>query len=71
MSPMPSQMAAPHEADKAGDKVSPQDIIPHIVLNGTGKDYPSATELLKGSTLPPLDEVWLSSDSCFCSLYNM
>lgn len=67
MSPMPSQMAALPESDKAGDKVSPQDIIPHIVLNGTGKDYPSATELLKGSTLPPLDEVWLASFFCFRS----
>ncbi|XP_076588631.1 hydrocephalus-inducing protein homolog [Chaetodon auriga] len=57
MSPMPSQMAARAEAGKTGDKVSPQDIIPHIVLNVTGKDYPSATELLKGRTLPPLDEV--------------
>ncbi|XP_049928998.1 hydrocephalus-inducing protein homolog isoform X2 [Epinephelus moara] len=53
MSPMPSQTSAPSEADK----VSPQDIIPHIVLNLTGKDYPSASELLKGSTLPPLVEV--------------
>ncbi|TDH09205.1 hypothetical protein EPR50_G00084380 [Perca flavescens] len=61
MSPMPSQIAAPAESDKGGGKVSPQDnpqdFIPHIVLNVTGKDYPSATELLKGSTLPPLVEV--------------
>ncbi|XP_045894223.1 hydrocephalus-inducing protein homolog [Micropterus dolomieu] len=56
LSPLPSQMAAPPEADKAGDKVYPQDI-PHIVLNVTGKDYPSATELLSSSVLPPLDEV--------------
>ncbi|XP_022605572.1 hydrocephalus-inducing protein homolog [Seriola dumerili] len=52
-SPMPSQMTAPADTDK----VSPQDIIPLIVLNVTEKDYPSPTELLKGSTLPPLDEV--------------
>lgn len=62
MSPMPSQIAVPAESDKGGGKVSPQnnpqDFIPHIVLNVTGKDYPSATELLKGSTLPPLVEVW-------------
>ncbi|XP_032378415.1 hydrocephalus-inducing protein [Etheostoma spectabile] len=61
MSPMPSQIAAPDELDKGGGKVSPlnnlQDFIPHIVLNVTGKDYPSATELLKGSTLPSLVEV--------------
>ncbi|XP_040894088.1 hydrocephalus-inducing protein homolog [Toxotes jaculatrix] len=57
MSPMPSQTAAPADADKEGDKVSPQDIIPHIVLNVTEKDCPSATELLRGSTLPSLDEV--------------
>ncbi|KAM9351908.1 hydrocephalus-inducing protein homolog [Symphorus nematophorus] len=54
MSPMASQVAPSAEA---GDKVSPQDIIPHIVLNSTGKDHPSATELLKGSSLPLLDEV--------------
>ncbi|XP_037622519.1 hydrocephalus-inducing protein homolog isoform X2 [Sebastes umbrosus] len=53
VSPMPNQMAAPAEAEK----VSPQVIIPHIELNVTGKDYPSATELLKGSTLPPQVEV--------------
>ncbi|XP_031731518.1 hydrocephalus-inducing protein homolog isoform X1 [Anarrhichthys ocellatus] len=47
-SPIPSQMA---------DTVLPRDIIPHIVLNVTGKDSPSAAELLKGSTLPPLVEV--------------
>ncbi|XP_075998117.1 hydrocephalus-inducing protein homolog [Genypterus blacodes] len=41
----------------AGDKVSPVDIVPHIVLHGSGKGYPSATELLKGSALPPLEEV--------------
>ncbi|XP_070763174.1 hydrocephalus-inducing protein homolog [Enoplosus armatus] len=57
LSPMPSQMAVPPEADNAGDKVSPLNIIPHVVLNVTGKDYPSATELLRGSTLPPLDKV--------------
>ncbi|XP_035521672.1 hydrocephalus-inducing protein homolog [Morone saxatilis] len=56
LSPMTSQMAAPAEAGKAGDKVSPQDIIPHIVLNVTGKDS-SATELLKSSALPPPDEL--------------
>ncbi|XP_010776265.1 hydrocephalus-inducing protein homolog [Notothenia coriiceps] len=53
MSPILSQIAAPAEADK----VSPQEIIPHIVLNVTGKDSPSATELLKGSTLPQLVQV--------------
>lgn len=57
MSPMPSQTSAPSEADK----VSSQDIIPHIVLNLTREDYPSASELLKGSTLPPLVEVCLIS----------
>ncbi|XP_059190373.1 hydrocephalus-inducing protein homolog [Centropristis striata] len=56
-SPMPSQILAPAETDREGDKVSPQDIIPHIVLNVTGEDCPSATELLKGGILPPLVEV--------------
>lgn len=55
MSPVPIQT-------EPGDKVSPQDIIPHLVLNLTGKDYRSVTELLKASTLPPLEEVWLT---CF------
>ncbi|XP_073328914.1 hydrocephalus-inducing protein homolog [Pagrus major] len=50
MSPMPSQT-------ESGDKVSPQDIVPHLVLKLTGKDYPSVTELLKANTLPPLEEV--------------
>nr|XP_046249402.1 hydrocephalus-inducing protein homolog [Scatophagus argus] len=57
MSPMSNQMQVPFEADKTGDKVSPQDIIPHIVLNVTGKDNLSAVELLKGNTLPSLDQV--------------
>ncbi|XP_071313817.1 hydrocephalus-inducing protein homolog isoform X2 [Trachinotus anak] len=57
VSPMPSQIAAPADADKDGDNVSPQDFIPHIVLNVREKDYSSATELLKDSTLPTLDEV--------------
>ncbi|KAI3370851.1 hypothetical protein L3Q82_007368 [Scortum barcoo] len=57
ISPMPSQMAAPPEADKAGDKVSPQDIVPHIMLNGSERDCPNVTELINGSSLPPLDEV--------------
>ncbi|XP_029378255.1 hydrocephalus-inducing protein homolog [Echeneis naucrates] len=56
MSPMPSQVAAPGDAERAGDQMSPQEIIPHIVYV-TEKDELSATELLKGSTLPPLDEV--------------
>ncbi|KAM8849594.1 hydrocephalus-inducing protein homolog isoform 2-T2 [Spinachia spinachia] len=52
-SPMPSQMSVPAPADV----VLPQDIIPHIVLNVTGRDSLSAAELLKGCTLPPLAEV--------------
>uniref|UniRef100_UPI003AADF4DB hydrocephalus-inducing protein homolog n=1 Tax=Centroberyx gerrardi TaxID=166262 RepID=UPI003AADF4DB len=57
VSPMPSQMPLAGEGAVAGEKESPPDIVPHIVLNTTGKHYPSATELLKGSTLPPLEEV--------------
>ncbi|XP_026221932.1 hydrocephalus-inducing protein homolog [Anabas testudineus] len=57
LSPTPSQTAALDETDKEEDKVSPQDTIFHIVINVTGKDYLSATEMLKYSTLPPLDEV--------------
>ncbi|KAI3371721.1 hypothetical protein L3Q82_024292, partial [Scortum barcoo] len=59
ISPVLNQMTVPPETDKEGDKcqVSPQDIIPHIVVNGAERDCLSATELLKGSTLPPLDEV--------------
>ncbi|KAM7413943.1 hypothetical protein PAMA_018980 [Pampus argenteus] len=57
LSPVPSQMAPPAEAEKPGDKASPPDIIPHIVLNVMSKDYPSATELLEGNTLPLLEEV--------------
>lgn len=57
MSPLPSQMAAPADADKDGDKVSPQEIIPHIVLTLTEKD--NATEILEGNMLPLVDEVWL------------
>ncbi|XP_034542457.1 hydrocephalus-inducing protein homolog isoform X2 [Notolabrus celidotus] len=53
MSPMPAMA----EAEKTEDGVSLQDMIPHIVLNVTGKDYPCATELLKDNTLPPLVEV--------------
>lgn len=41
------------------DKVPQQEIISHIVVNVTGKDYLSATEQLKVSILPPLHEVWL------------
>ncbi|KAG7229797.1 hypothetical protein INR49_012446 [Caranx melampygus] len=55
MSPLPIQTAAPADADKEGDKVSPQDIIPHIVLTLTEKD--NATEVLEGNTLPPVDQV--------------
>ncbi|XP_008288806.1 hydrocephalus-inducing protein homolog [Stegastes partitus] len=57
LSPLPSQIAAAAEADTAGDNPSQLDVIPHIVLNATEKDYVSAAELLKGSTLPPLDKV--------------
>ncbi|XP_034444093.1 hydrocephalus-inducing protein homolog [Hippoglossus hippoglossus] len=53
MSPLPTTA----EADKEGDKLPHPVIIPHIVLNVTEKDHPSATELLRGSSLPPLDEV--------------
>ncbi|XP_068458365.1 hydrocephalus-inducing protein homolog isoform X2 [Clinocottus analis] len=53
MSPMPSQMGAPAD----GGLGLSHEIIPHIVLNITGKDYPSASELLRGSTLPSLVEV--------------
>lgn len=59
LSPMPSATAVPVEAGKSGDEVSLQYVIPHLVLNVTSKDYPSATEMLKGSVLPPLDDVWL------------
>ena len=51
---MPSQMSIQAEPEK----LLPLDITPHIVLNVTGKEYLSATELLKGNTLPPLEEVW-------------
>lgn len=61
---MPSQMSVP----AAAGVVLPQDIIPQIVLNVTGKDYPSAAELLKGSTLPPLAEVQLTF--LFCRNHN-
>ncbi|KAE8295968.1 Hydrocephalus-inducing protein Hy-3 [Larimichthys crocea] len=57
LSPMPSATAVPVEAGKSGDEVSLQYVIPHLVLNVTSKDYPSATEMLKGSILPPLDDV--------------
>ncbi|XP_047451812.1 hydrocephalus-inducing protein homolog [Mugil cephalus] len=57
LSPVPSQTAALAEVETPEDKVSPPDIIPHIVLNGPVKDCVSAMELLKGSALPPLDEV--------------
>ncbi|XP_053175951.1 hydrocephalus-inducing protein homolog [Scomber japonicus] len=53
LSPMPSQMSIQAEPEK----LLPLDITPHIVLNVTGKEYLSATELLKGNTLPPLEEV--------------
>ncbi|TMS05303.1 Hydrocephalus-inducing protein-like protein [Larimichthys crocea] len=56
LSPMPSATAVPVEAGKSGDEVSLQYVIPHLVLNVTSKDYPSATEMLKGSILPPLDD---------------
>ncbi|XP_075998116.1 hydrocephalus-inducing protein homolog [Genypterus blacodes] len=53
LSPVPNQM----DNSMAGDKVSPVDIVPQIVLHVPGKGYPSATELLEGSDLPPLHEV--------------
>ncbi|XP_030613884.1 hydrocephalus-inducing protein homolog isoform X2 [Archocentrus centrarchus] len=52
-SPPPSQTERPSQAEKAGDEMSSLDIIPHIVLNITEKDYMSTI----GSTLPSLDEV--------------
>lgn len=51
--------AAALEAEKIGERLLSLDIVPHIVLSVTGEDYPSAMELLNGSTLPPLDHVWL------------
>ncbi|XP_029289106.1 hydrocephalus-inducing protein homolog [Cottoperca gobio] len=52
-----SKIMFPMPAWAEADKASPQDIIPHIVLNVTGKDYPTATELLKDCTLPSLIQV--------------
>ena len=61
ISPLPRQAAASVEPDhKAEDKVSPADIIPHIVLNVSEKDSGSAKELLSDGPLPALDEVRLT-----------
>ncbi|XP_029009061.1 hydrocephalus-inducing protein homolog isoform X2 [Betta splendens] len=49
------------EADKEEDEGSPKDILCHIVVNVTGENVSSATELLKCSSLPSLREV--SGDS--------
>lgn len=57
-SPVPNQMPLAGEGGTGGDKEPPPDIIPQILLTVTGRDCPSATELLKGRTLPPLEEVW-------------
>ncbi|KAM9376113.1 hydrocephalus-inducing protein-like [Pholidichthys leucotaenia] len=57
MSPLPSHTAAPAEGDKAEAKLSPLGIIPHIVLKVMENKELSVTELVKGSTLPPLDKV--------------
>ncbi|CAB1432186.1 unnamed protein product [Pleuronectes platessa] len=52
-----SPMLTTADAEKEGDKLPPPVIIPHIVLNVTEKDHPSPSKLLRGSSLPPLDEV--------------
>ncbi|KAF3689156.1 Hydrocephalus-inducing protein Hy-3 [Channa argus] len=56
LSPTPSQMASSEDTDKEEERASTQDI-PHIVVKVTMKDYPSATELLKGNVLPEVDKV--------------
>lgn len=63
ISPVPSQVAALADSDRRPDKMSPREIIPHIVLNVKGEDCPSVTELLKMGTLPSLDQAWLAQ--CF------
>ncbi|XP_054864966.1 hydrocephalus-inducing protein homolog [Amphiprion ocellaris] len=55
LSPLPCQIAA--AVDTAGENLSPPKAIPHIVLNATEKVCVSVAELLKGSTLPPSNEV--------------
>ncbi|XP_075327326.1 hydrocephalus-inducing protein homolog [Odontesthes bonariensis] len=58
ISPLARQTAASAEPDhKAEDKVSPADIIPHIVFNVSEKDTGSATELLSDGSLPAPDEL--------------
>ncbi|XP_061629909.1 hydrocephalus-inducing protein homolog [Phyllopteryx taeniolatus] len=49
-----NQMEASLKSEKAPEKPN---IIPHIVLKLTGKDYPDVLELLKRKAMPPLNEV--------------
>lgn len=57
LSPMPNQMAPVIEEEQAGGKGSAPATIPSIVLKLTGKEYPTVSEMLKGSVLPQLEEV--------------
>lgn len=66
ISPVPSQVAALADSERRPDKMSPREIIPHIVLNVKGEDCPSVTELLKMGALPSLDQAWLAQ---FFSFY--
>ena len=60
ISPLHTTAEADKEADKEGDKEGDPVIIPHIVIDVTEKDPPTATELLRDSSLPTLDEVGLT-----------
>ncbi|XP_035498051.2 hydrocephalus-inducing protein homolog isoform X1 [Scophthalmus maximus] len=57
LSPMPSHADADKEGDRRRERASQQDVIPHIVLNVTERDDQETKELLKGSALPPLEQV--------------
>ncbi|KAM3592002.1 uncharacterized protein V6R79_011190 [Siganus canaliculatus] len=54
--PMPAQMAASVESVKTENDTT-QDAIPHLEMNLTAGDNLSVTDWIKGSILPPLNEV--------------
>lgn len=62
---MPSHADADKEGDRRRERASQQDVIPHIVLNVTERDDQETKELLKGSALPPLEQVDLTLSTIF------
>lgn len=59
LSPMTPQLPVAADSEKR-EKLPPRELIPYSVVNVTGEDCPSVTDVLSAARLPSLDQARLA-----------